>query len=323
MHHSRQRCAGGSSTEGIAITPPRFTTLVAIVVGFTGIAAHAAPLENPLDRAQATAELVRRSSPATDVPTTHGAADAAPDAFGTLRMPPTPDGSIWWLDLPVAAGSGQISRDGTWVFATPDPGVDLTTTKLTDAIQVATVTRSAAASTETMFRLGGDVIVSLGDDGGVIIGRRVTGARVAGHDWRPVVTLGQVNAPWARDAAGKAVGTRYVLDDGAIVQQIDHRASTTNYPVVADPRVILEPLPYVYLGKLETSLASSVEGASALCDILATLPAVGPIAAGLCRSRVTKVAAEAKKQAEAGKCVAYLFTPPLVISKGHTGAFCD
>jgi len=24
-----------------------------------------------------------------------------------------------------------------------------------------------------------------------------------------------------------------------------------------------------------------------------------------------------------GKCVAYLFAPPLVISKGHSGEFCD
>ncbi|HMH66714.1 MAG TPA: hypothetical protein VK519_02230 [Pinirhizobacter sp.] len=307
------------------MTPRTFPSLAALVVGFTGMAAHAAPMDNPLEQAQATAELVRKSSPATDVPAsaTHGAASAAPDAFGTLRMPPTADGSSWWLDLPVGAARGQIARDGTRVFATTDPGVNLTTTTLTDGVQVATVTRNAAASTEITYRLGGDVIASLGDDGGVIIGRHETGGRAAGHDWRPVVTLGQLNAPWARDATGNAVATRYVLDDGAIVQQIDHRASTTNYPVVADPRVVFEPLPYVYLGKLETAVASTLEGAAAFCDILGNIPAVGPIAAGFCRSRVTKVAFEAQKQADAGKCVAYLFAPPLVISKGHTGDFCD
>lgn len=307
------------------MTRRTFPSLVALVVGFTGIAAHAVPMDNLLEQAQATAELVRQLSPATDVPAlaTYGTANAVSDAFGTLRMPPTPDGSSWWLDLPVGAVRRQIAHDGTRVFATPDPGVDLTTTTLTDGVQVATVTRNAAASTETTYRLGGDVIASLGDDGGVIIGRRVTGARVAGHDWRPVVTLGQLNAPWARDAAGNAVATRYVLDNGAIVQEIDHRASTTNYPVVADPRVVFEPLPYVYLGRLETAVASTLEGAAAFCDILGNIPSIGPIAAGLCRSRVTKVAFEAQKQADAGKCVAYLFAPPLVTSKGHNGDFCD
>jgi len=304
---------------------PRSPFLVALVVGFTGIAAHAAPLENPLERTQATAELVRRSSPATDVPVTatRGAANTAPDAFGTLRMPPTHDGSSWWLDLPVRDTRGHVARNGTRVFATPDSAVDLTTTTLTDGVQVATVIRNAAADTQTAYKLGGDVIASLGEDGSVIVGRRVTGGHAAGHDWHPVITLGQINAPWARDAAGNAVATRYLLDGSAVVQQTDHRGPATIYPVVADPRVIFEPLPYVYLGKLETAVASSLEGAAAFCSILGAIPAVGPIAAALCRGRVTKVASEASKQSAQGKCVAYLFAPPLVISKGHSGDFCD
>lgn len=298
-----------------------FPPLVALVVGFIGIPVHAAPL----DQAQATAELVRRSSPTSDipVPATHGAANLAPNAFGALRMPHTAESSHWWLDLPVGADGGQLTRDGTRVFATSDPGVDLTTTTLTDGMQVTTVTRNAAASTETRYTLGGDVIATLSDDGSITLGRRVTGARAAGHDWRPVITLGQINAPWARDATGNAVATRYRLEGRDIVQQTDHRAPTTTYPVVADPRVVFEPLPYVYLGRLETSLASSVEGAARLCDILAAIPAIGPIAAAFCRSRVTKVASEASKQVDQGKCVAYLFAPPLVISKGHSGEFCD
>ncbi|HEY4143758.1 hypothetical protein [Pinirhizobacter sp.] len=300
-------------------------SLAALVVGLIGIAANAAPIENPLERAQATAELVRQFSPATDIPASvaNATASAGLDAFGTLQMPPASDGSRWWLELPVVHATGQITHDGTQVFSTLDPDVDLTTTALTDGIQVTTVMRNPAAATEATYRLGGNVVASLDDGGGVIIGHRVTGGRAAGHDWQPVVTLGQINAPWARDAAGNAIATRYVLDGGAIVQQTDHRAPGTNYPVVADPRVIFEPLPYVYLGKLETSLASSVEGAAGLCDIIAAIPAVGSISAGLCRSRVTKVASEAQKQASAGKCVAYLFAPPLVISKGHTGDFCD
>lgn len=298
-----------------------FPSLAALMVGFTSIAAHAAPL----DQAQATAELVRQLSPATDVPApaTRSTAGALPDALGTLRMPPTPDGSSWWLDLPVSAQGHQIARNGTQVFATPDPGVDLTTTTLIDGVQVAAVIRNAAADTQTTYNIGGDAIASLEDDGGVIIGRRVSGGHAAGHDWRPIVTVGQIKAPWARDAAGNAVTTRYVLDGGAVIQQTDHRVPFTIYPVVADPRVVFEPLPYVYLGKLETAVVSSLEGAAAFCEILGAIPAVGPIAASICRGRVTKVASEASKQASQGKCVAYLFAPPLVISKGHTGEFCD
>jgi hypothetical protein len=44
-------------------------------------------------------------------------------------------------------------------------------------------------------------------------------------------------APWAVDARGESVKTRYVLSDNSVVQVID-TDSTTTFPVVADPSVL-------------------------------------------------------------------------------------
>ncbi|GIG41119.1 DUF2599 domain-containing protein [Cellulomonas phragmiteti] len=42
-------------------------------------------------------------------------------------------------------------------------------------------------------------------------------------------------APWAVDAAGVAVPTRFEVTDGVITQVVDHRTEGVTYPVVADP----------------------------------------------------------------------------------------
>lgn len=46
-----------------------------------------------------------------------------------------------------------------------------------------------------------------------------------------------VAAPWARDANGMDVPTRFVPDGTTVVQIVDHNAGTYAYPIVADPWV--------------------------------------------------------------------------------------
>lgn len=48
-------------------------------------------------------------------------------------------------------------------------------------------------------------------------------------------TLGLIEAPWAVDAAGKALPTEYTIKGSTLVQSIDTTGAT--YPVVADPQV--------------------------------------------------------------------------------------
>jgi len=40
---------------------------------------------------------------------------------------------------------------------------------------------------------------------------------------------------WAEDAAGRSVPTRYEIENGKIVQVVDHKSASFIYPIVADP----------------------------------------------------------------------------------------
>ncbi len=49
--------------------------------------------------------------------------------------------------------------------------------------------------------------------------------------------VGAIAAPWARDAAGRAVATSYEIDGTTLVQVVAHDQRGVTYPVVADPSV--------------------------------------------------------------------------------------
>ena len=49
--------------------------------------------------------------------------------------------------------------------------------------------------------------------------------------------LATVDAPWARDANGVDVPTRFVVQGTALVQVVDHSAGNYAYPITADPLV--------------------------------------------------------------------------------------
>lgn len=60
------------------------------------------------------------------------------------------------------------------------------------------------------------------------------------HFWALFFTeraFGAVAAPWAVDATGQSVPTRYEIEGQALVQVIDFTAATA-FPVVADPDII-------------------------------------------------------------------------------------
>ncbi|MBE1486056.1 hypothetical protein [Plantactinospora soyae] len=46
---------------------------------------------------------------------------------------------------------------------------------------------------------------------------------------------GAIDAPWAKDATGRELPTRYTLDDNVLMQETDMTGA--QYPVVADPRI--------------------------------------------------------------------------------------
>ncbi|MFI8930641.1 hypothetical protein ACIG3E_23555 [Streptomyces sp. NPDC053474] len=83
--------------------------------------------------------------------------------------------------------------------------------------------------------------------------------------------LGGIEAPWATDANGKHVPTRYELDGDNLIQIVDHAGAA--YPVVADPKVSFGWWVYVRFSrkevkKVSTRIGAGVAVASAVCNLI-------------------------------------------------------
>lgn len=65
--------------------------------------------------------------------------------------------------------------------------------------------------------------------------------------------LGHIAKPWARDAAGNEVATRYKIKGETLIQRVAHEGAT--YPVVADPWVQWNSWGYsIYFSRWETTV---------------------------------------------------------------------
>jgi hypothetical protein len=89
--------------------------------------------------------------------------------------------------------------------------------------------------------------------------------------------LGSIDAPWAKDANGKAVPTSYRIEGGSLVQKVTTTTGTA-FPVVADPKVSYGWNIYIKFNKTEVkNLKNKVayaDSAVGLCGLL-----VNPVAA--------------------------------------------
>lgn len=141
----------------------------------------------------------------------------------------------------------------------------------------------------------------------------------------------QVQAPWAIDAQGRRVPTRYELSGGAITQVVDHRAGDFDYPIVADPKVKFcdfATAVCVKFTKKETkrvakAFSTSIgAGVSTLCGNIPggtpagwAVKAICVVAVNEYIGRIRKAFLKARK---AGKCAQLKFRivgPPIVTAK--------
>lgn len=101
------------------------------------------------------------------------------------------------------------------------------------AVRAHSVIRDADAPEVYVFTVSTDEPADriLLPDGSVAFFRQGTEPETATED----DLLGLIDAPWAVDAAGVPVPTRYEIDGDAIVQVVEHRSATSAYPVTADP----------------------------------------------------------------------------------------
>ncbi|WP_172387053.1 hypothetical protein [Streptomyces sp. MNP-20] len=222
--------AKASTLSGIAV-------LAASAVLATAVPslADSAP---PGPRADETASAVEKATGTAGltVPQTRGDTLVADAAGARVEMPRTGAGQLTItastgtriaIGLPGTAGApAHTSAHGTVVYPQPQAPVDVAAQAGTDGSASALITlKNASAPTEYRFPLGlpDGAHAALLEEGGVVVGD--SNGEVAGF----------FGVPWAKDATGKAVPTRYRLEGTTLIQSVRPSASTV-YPVVADPK---------------------------------------------------------------------------------------
>lgn len=130
------------------------------------------------------------------------------------------------IGLPFAneAGDGSSTDPGTVTYDNGNSTSSVVLVHDSGSVQVATVIDGAIAPTRYDYPLdlpeGASLVLR---DGGAAVIDDATGE-----------TLGSFAAPWARDATGKDVPTRYEQNGQTLTQIVDHDSNFT-YPMIADP----------------------------------------------------------------------------------------
>ncbi|MBN6034065.1 hypothetical protein [Amycolatopsis sp. 195334CR] len=161
----------------------------------------------------------------TLVRTTSGATVTVPaDPSEDIELD-TPGGTSIAMSLPSATEAHDaVVVDGTTVYAQTAPQTDIAVKPTSTGVQALITIDGPSAP--TTFDFGVTV-----PEGGQIALLTDGGATVLDATGTPAATIA---APWARDAHGAAVPTRFELDGTTLRQVVEHH-DTTAYPVVADP----------------------------------------------------------------------------------------
>ena len=137
------------------------------------------------------------------------------------------------------------------------------------SIQILTVIDDASAPTEFAYPISvpGGARLSATDDGGAVV-LDADGLVVA-----------EIAAPWATDARGASVATRYEIRGSTLIQHVAHDAAGVVYPVVADPTLsylwwgIASKLTRAETKALAARISTSASGIAAFCGFVPVVAA--------------------------------------------------
>lgn len=162
-------------------------------------------------------------------------------------------------------------------------------------VSIQTVIPNAGASNRYTYQLQSGVTAVERTDGGLdLVGvDPASGLKVS---------VGSVDAPWAFDASGAVVPTRYEVSGSTFTQVVQLSKSLT-YPVVADPTYGWTNwiLPTAYLNWSESlKAAGDVAGVGVICSLVTLWN--GP-AGVLCAAETWEINSRSKTAVSHGKCV--------------------
>lgn len=280
-------------------------------------------------RASDTAAVVEKATGTGDIAPSTAAADTPAAATTTtqagsvtVKAPQLASGSVTStagdgssvsLDLPGTADStGTKLGAGTVVYLDAAASTDVAVQPTTDGGARTLVTlKDGKAPTEHRFTFDLPAHATLSADGAG--GYEILKPLGDGG----VITAGTIEAPWAKDANGAPVPTRYRLEGSTLVQEID-TDSDTAFPVVADPKYTWGIVTgTAYMNRAETKK-------------IATYGAMAGLAAGalppplnvLYTTNATLVTAKAVSANSAKQCLKIKFAAGLFIPGAYKGGHC-
>ncbi|WP_143015758.1 hypothetical protein [Microbacterium sp. 77mftsu3.1] len=131
-----------------------------------------------------------------------------------------------------------ISRQGSIAMSGDSESAALSVETVDDGVRIATVIYDASQSNRFTYPLEAGTGARVNADGSADIFRMVDLEDPESNTEAVLeVSIAHVEAPWAKDANGRNVATRYVVQSGALVQLVDHESAGIVYPVVADPKI--------------------------------------------------------------------------------------
>jgi hypothetical protein len=127
--------------------------------------------------------------------------------------------------------------------------------------------------------------------------------------------------PWATDAEGRDVPTRYEVNGTSLVQVVDHLGAGFTYPIVADPATCGWVTCTWYFGKRATKDLSSASSATAVCGALAKIP---PLAVG-CAVAWAAIVVQANRAVNRNMCLKIKYAKvgfPIWVPDIYRGGHC-
>lgn len=191
-------------------------------------------------------------------------ADAVPvvDTRGGVTVPDSDSGISFGLPgadvLAETESATVVSGAGASQAAVPTVGED--------GIRVSFVINSPSDPTVYKVRVGGaGQLVQAAGGSVLVIGES--------GDVEAVIA-----APWAKDATGVDVPTRYVIEGNTLTQVVDHRAGDFQYPIVADPwKRHWWGIQLVMSNKATNRIVKTLAGGAGAAGVAAALAAAGVI----------------------------------------------
>lgn len=207
------------------------------------------------------------------------------------------------IGLPVttSAAVGVRTSKGTVVYADRGSAANVAVQTMTEGARVLVTMEDSSVSKEHRFPLTlpvGAELAAVADGSVEIVKKSKLGTAI----------LGNVEAPWAKDAKGNSVETSYRIDGNSLVQTVDTNADTA-YPVVADPRVSYGRFIYVRYSKNEVRSQLDYVANQPVFAVFLCAPAIAAngIAAALCAGALGSIyaglAGEWRAAYNEGKCM--------------------